>query len=175
MGKNKKKNGGKFQNDEYYENKERTQREYVERKNHDRKDMGDRRRPEKPEPHPVAKLMVDTFSGQILTFLQADTAQRKEFMEDLFDIKNYPSMLQGCEGAENYIAYLLERTVRENKREPDKLSRMSMSAVLLNKETKEPAFFVTCYIAPNEVGGVTVYEQGKNGTEYNKTLRWSSK
>lgn len=128
---------------------------------------------EKPEAHPVAALLVDNISQQISGFLQSDPESWKDQIGNLFYIGAFPSDLTGCEGAENYSVYQLERTARLNRDDATVLARMSTSMVLINKTNGKPEFYLNAYITPNGGANVTVYTMSENGPDYRRTIRWN--
>lgn len=137
--------------------------------------MNDKKNIEKVNPDPVAILIKDELAAQINTFLALDPEERNAGSRDLFDIQPYPAHLKGCEGAEKYEVYLLERSTRMSRDDRNKHGRLSCSIVCLDKETKMPRFFAQGVIMPSDIAMVTVYEQDEKGTDYRKTAKWNNK
>lgn len=177
MGKNKKKN--QYRKDDsnnatlkYTEKPRREKVEPVPRPEYDS------RREEKPSQtknttyHPVAMLLRDAISEQIEIFL--DNEPTEKTAAELFNLGSYPARLTGCEGAEDYEAYQLDRSVRLNRDDPSKLNRLSTIIVVLNMATHRPAFLVQAFISPNRTARVIIHEQTETGTNYRNTLRWAN-
>lgn len=163
MGKNKKKNQYRGENTEpaVRENKG-AKREASFTGRDDRQE---------PQYNPVACLLRDAISDQIETFLEGDPTEAAA--ANLFNLGSYPARLTGCEGAEDYEAFQLDRSVRLNRDDPSKLNRLSTIIVVQNIATHRPAFLVQAFISPNRTARVIVHEQTENGTNYRNTLRWS--
>lgn len=144
--------------------------------NKNEKNKSNNNRPAKPEPHPVAVLLRDNISEQMLEFLRASHDERLELSKDLFKIDMFPAGLTGCEGAENYNVFQIERTTRMNKDiEVDEIPRMSTAIILIDKKTGKPAFYLNGYITPRATASITIYVMGENGPDYKSTVRWSSR
>ena len=129
---------------------------------------------EKPEPSPVAILLRDTISDQMMEFLRADTNKRFELSESLFKIDMFPCGLSGCEGAEKYNVFQMERSTRMRKDRPEELPRMSTALVLINKETQKPEYYLTATITSKETASLQIYYMNDNGQDYRRTVRWNS-
>ena len=138
---------------------------------------GNNNRPPKPDPHPVAVLLRDNISNQMLNFLKATPEDRFNMCRDLFKVEAFPSDLAGCEGVENYSVFQIERTTRMRKEdvENNEIPRMSVAIILIDKTTHKPAFYLNGYITPRATASITIYCMGENGPDYRQTVRWSSR
>ncbi|MCM1232599.1 MAG: hypothetical protein NC489_20940 [Ruminococcus flavefaciens] len=133
-------------------------------------------KPQKVDPDPVAILLKDEMVRQITMFLDTPEKDRAAVADkSLFKVEPYPAHLDGCEGAEKYEAYLLERSSRMRRDDPTKHGRLSCSIVCLDRETHAPRFFVQAVIMPSDVAMVTVLEQDDKGTDYRKTVKWNNR
>lgn len=126
------------------------------------------------EYHPVAILLRDEMVAQINQFLDSDPGDYQTAVKDLFQLGSYPARLKGCDEAADYEAFQLDRTVRLNRDEPEKLNRLSTIIVIMSRVTHKPAFLVQAFISPNKSARVIVHEQDEKGTIYRNTLRWSN-
>lgn len=132
--------------------------------------------PEKKNYDPIAVLLKDEISGQIKAFLDTPKADRAKFAEDtLFVVKPYPAHLAGCEGADTVDVYLLERSCRMRRDDPNEHGRMTCSILCLDREKHTPRFYLQAVIMPSDTGMVSVYELDDKGPNYKKTLRWSTR
>ena len=182
MGK-KKKNKNQYREDQYdkkpafaYGEKPKQQKNdrpdgYT--RSEERKDQGKYRPNDQPvEYSPVALLLRDEMARQITNFLEGPIDE--DHAKDLFDLGSDPARLAGCEGAEDYEAWQLDRSVRLSKDNPENLNRLSTIIVVTNMATHKPAFLVQAFISPNRSARVLIHEQGESGTIYRNTLRWSN-
>lgn len=129
---------------------------------------------ERPEPPEVAKLLCRTIVDQITDFLSS--YGWKDRLNDLFTLGDrWPAGIAGCEGTENLLAYQVERTVRLDRDDPEKIRRMSTSIVVIDNVTAKPVYYLTAYISPNMQAGVQVYTMGDRGPDYRKTIRWNNR
>lgn len=179
MGKQKNKRKNQYREDQYDKKPEFTYTERNDGKKNDhphddmRKESGKPPRENNTEYHPVAVLLRDEMIRQITNFLETKPVTQ-ESMDELFNLGSYPARLEGCEGAEDYEVFQLDRSVRQNREDPSKLNRLSTILVVLNLITHKPAFLVQAFISPNRSARVIVHEQGDNGTIYRNTLRWGN-
>lgn len=130
---------------------------------------------EKVSPDPVAILIKDELAAQINTFLGLAPEDRDAGTKELFNVQPYPAHLKGCEGADKYEVYLLERTTRMSRDDRTKHGRLSCSIICLDKESHMPRFFAQGVIMPSDIAMVTVYEQDEKGTDYRRTAKWNNK
>ncbi|MCM1230159.1 MAG: hypothetical protein NC489_08500 [Ruminococcus flavefaciens] len=137
----------------------------------ERRDQGKFRPKQEVEHHPVAILLQDEMIRQITEFLEGPPTD--ESANRLFNLGSYPARLTGCDGAEDYEAFQLDRSVRLNKENPEKLNRLSTIIVIQNIATHKPAFLVQAFISPNYSARVIIHQQDDKGTIYRNTLRWS--
>ncbi|MCM1531916.1 MAG: hypothetical protein NC114_06550 [Ruminococcus flavefaciens] len=137
----------------------------------ERRDTGKFRPKQEVQHHPVAILLQDEMIRQITDFLEGPPTE--ESANQLFNLGSYPARLTGCEGAEDYEAFQLDRSVRLNKDDPSRLNRLSTIIVIQNIATHKPAFLVQAFISPNQTARVIIHQQDDKGTVYRNTLRWS--
>lgn len=140
----------------------------------DQKDRGNARRPrqEKPEATPMAKALLEEYRDEIRNFLTTTIDNRAEVAKDLFSVPGFPADAADVEdGVENYKVYCLERSVRLNRDDPSKLTRMS-GTILYQKKDGKPAYMVSAFITPSGSGNVTVFTYGERGIVGRE--RWSS-
>lgn len=145
------------------------------RANNDQKDRGNntrRPRQEKPEATPMAKALLEEYRDEIRSFLTTSIDNREELAKDLFSVPGFPADAAVVEdGVENYKVYCLERSVRLNRDDPSKLTRMS-GTILYQKKDGKPAYMVSAFITPSGSGNVTVFTYGERGIVNRE--RWSS-
>lgn len=140
----------------------------------DQKDRGNARRPrqEKPEATPMAKALLEEYRDEIRNFLTTTIDNRAEVAKTLFSVPGFPADAADVEdGVENYKVYCLERSVRLNRDDPSKLTRMS-GTILYQKKDGKPAYMVSAFITPSGSGNVTVFTYGERGIVNRE--RWSS-
>lgn len=140
----------------------------------DQKDRGNNtRRPhqEKPEATPMAKELLAEYRDAIRTFLTTSIDNRAEVAKTLFSVPGFPADAVDVEDSKNYKVYCLERSVRLNREDPSKLTRMS-GTILYQKEDGKPAYMVSAFITPSGSGNVTVFTYGERGIVNRE--RWSS-
>lgn len=141
----------------------------------DQKDRGNntrRPRQEKPEATPMAKALLEEYRDEIRSFLTTSIDNREELARTLFSVPGFPADAADVEdGVENYKVYCLERSVRLNRDDPSKLTRMS-GTILYQKEDGKPAYMVSAFITPSGSGNVTVFTYGERGIVGRE--RWSS-
>ena len=140
----------------------------------DQKDRGNNtRRPhqEKPEATPMAKELLAEYRDAIRTFLTTSIDNRAEVAKTLFSVPGFPADAADAEDGKNYKVYCLERSVRLNREDPSKLTRMS-GTILYQKEDGKPAYMVSAFITPSGSGNVTVFTYGERGIVNRE--RWSS-
>lgn len=140
----------------------------------DQKDRGNNtRRPhqEKPEATPMAKELLAEYRDAIRTFLTTSIDNRAEVAKTLFSVPGFPADAADVEDDKNYKVYCLERSVRLNREDPSKLTRMS-GTILYQKEDGKPAYMVSAFITPSGSGNVTVFTYGERGIVNRE--RWSS-
>ena len=140
----------------------------------DQKDRGNNtRRPhqEKPEATPMAKELLAEYRDAIRTFLTTSIDNRAEVAKTLFSVPGFPADAADVEDGKNYKVYCLERSVRMNREDPSKLTRMS-GTILYQKEDGKPAYMVSAFITPSGSGNVTVFTYGERGIVNRE--RWSS-
>lgn len=141
----------------------------------DQKDRGNntrRPRQEKPEATPMAKALLEEYRDAIRSFLTTSIDNREELAKTLFSIPGFPADAADVEdGVENYKVYCLERSVRLNRDDPSKLTRMS-GTILYQKKDGKPAYMVSAFITPSGSGNVTVFTYGERGIVGRE--RWSS-
>lgn len=141
----------------------------------DQKDRGNNtRRPhqEKPEATPMAKALLEEYRDEIRSFLTTSIDNREELAKTLFSVPGFPADAADVEdGVENYKVYCLERSVRLNRDDPSKLTRMS-GTILYQKKDGKPAYMVSAFITPSGSGNVTVFTYGERGIVGRE--RWSS-
>ena len=140
----------------------------------DQKDRGNNtRRPhqEKPEATPMAKELLAEYRDAIRTFLTTSIDNRAEVAKTLFSVPGFPADVADVEDGKNYKVYCLERSVRLNREDPSKLTRMS-GTILYQKEDGKPAYMVSAFITPSGSGNVTVFTYGERGIVNRE--RWSS-
>lgn len=140
----------------------------------DQKDRGNTRRPrqEKPEATPMAKALLEEYRDAIRSFLTTSIDNREELAKNLFSVPGFPADAADVEaGVENYKVYCLERSVRLNRDDPSKLTRMS-GTILYQKKDGKPAYMVSAFITPSGSGNVTVFTYGERGIVGRE--RWSS-
>lgn len=141
----------------------------------DQKDRGNntrRPRQEKPEATPMAKALLEEYRDEIRSFLTTSIDNREELAKTLFSIPGFPADAADVEdGVENYKVYCLERSVRLNRDDPSKLTRMS-GTILYQKKDGKPAYMVSAFITPSGSGNVTVFTYGERGIVGRE--RWSS-
>lgn len=141
----------------------------------DQKDRGNntrRPRQEKPEATPMAKALLEEYRDAIRSFLTTSIDNREELAKNLFSVPGFPADAADVEdGVENYKVYCLERSVRLNRDDPSKLTRMS-GTILYQKKDGKPAYMVSAFITPSGSGNVTVFTYGERGIVGRE--RWSS-
>lgn len=141
----------------------------------DQKDRGNntrRPRQEKPEATPMAKALLEEYRDAIRSFLTTSIDNREELAKTLFSIPGFPADAADVkDGVENYKVYCLERSVRLNRDDPGKLTRMS-GTILYQKKDGKPAYMVSAFITPSGSGNVTVFTYGERGIVGRE--RWSS-
>ena len=141
----------------------------------DQKDRGNntrRPRQEKPEATPMAKALLEEYREEIRSFLTTSIDNREELAKALFSVPGFPADAADVEdGVENYKVYCLERSVRLNRDDPSKLTRMS-GTILYQKKDGKPAYMVSAFITPSGSGNVTVFTYGERGIVNRE--RWSS-
>lgn len=141
----------------------------------DQKDRGNntrRPRQEKPEATPMAKALLEEYREEIRSFLTTSIDNREELARTLFSVPGFPADAADVEdGVENYKVYCLERSVRLNRDDPSKLTRMS-GTILYQKKDGKPAYMVSAFITPSGSGNVTVFTYGERGIVGRE--RWSS-
>lgn len=141
----------------------------------DQKDRGNntrRPRQEKPEATPMAKALLEEYRDEIRSFLTTSIDNREELARTLFSVPGFPADAADVEdGVENYKVYCLERSVRLNRDDPSKLTRMS-GTILYQKKDGKPAYMVSAFITPSGSGNVTVFTYGERGIVGRE--RWSS-
>lgn len=140
----------------------------------DQKDRGNnarRPRQEKPEATPMAKALLEEFRDEIRNFLTTTIDNREELAKNLFSVPGFPADAADVEDGKNYKVYCLERSVRLNRDDPSKLTRMS-GTILYQKEDGKPAYMVSAFITPSGSGNVTVFTYGERGIVNRE--RWSS-
>lgn len=141
----------------------------------DQKDRGNntrRPRQEKPEATPMAKALLEEYRDAIRSFLTTSIDNREELAKTLFSVPSFPADAADVEvGAETYKVYCLERSVRLNRDDPSKLTRMS-GTILYQKKDGKPAYMVSAFITPSGSGNVTVFTYGERGIVGRE--RWSS-
>lgn len=141
----------------------------------DQKDRGNntrRPRQEKPEATPMAKALLEEYRDAIRSFLTTSIDNREELAKNLFSVPGFPADAADVEaGVENYKVYCLERSVRLNRDDPSKLTRMS-GTILYQKKDGKPAYMVSAFITPSGSGNVTVFTYGERGIVNRE--RWSS-
>ena len=141
----------------------------------DQKDRGNntrRPRQEKPEATPMAKALLEEYRDAICSFLTTSIDNREELAKNLFSVPGFPADAADVEdGVENYKVYCLERSVRLNRDDPSKLTRMS-GTILYQKKDGKPAYMVSAFITPSGSGNVTVFTYGERGIVGRE--RWSS-
>lgn len=141
----------------------------------DQKDRGNntrRPRQEKPEATPMAKALLEEYRDEIRSFLTTSIDNREELAKALFSIPGFPADEKRLvEDGETYKVYCLERSVRLNRDDPSKLTRMS-GTILYQKADGKPAYMVSAFITPSGSGNVTVFTYGERGIVSRE--RWSS-
>ena len=139
----------------------------------DQKDRGNARRPrqEKPEATPMAKALLEEYRDEIRNFLTTTIDNRAEVAKDLFSVPGFPADAADVEDGKTYKVYCLERSVRLNRDDPSKLTRMS-GTILYQKADGKPAYMVSAFITPSGSGNVTVFTYGERGIVNRE--RWSS-
>ena len=144
----------------------------------DQKDRGNntrRPRQEKPEATPMAKALLEEYREEIRNFLTTTIDNRAEVAKTLFSVPGFPADAASIEseesGVETYKVYCLERSVRLNRDDPSKLTRMS-GTILYQKKDGKPAYMVSAFITPSGSGNVTVFTYGERGIVGRE--RWSS-
>lgn len=140
----------------------------------DQKDRGNTRRPhqEKPEATPMAKELLAEYRDAIRTFLTTSIDNRAELAKNLFSVPGFPADAAALEDdVKTYKVYCLERSVRLNRDDPSKLTRMS-GTILYQKADGKPAYMVSAFITPSGSGNVTVFTYGERGIVNRE--RWSS-
>ena len=139
----------------------------------DQKDRGNARRPrqEKPEATPMAKALLEEYRDEIRNFLTTTIDNRAEVAKDLFSVPGFPADAADVEDGKTYKVYCLERSVRLNRDDPSKLTRMS-GTILYQKADGKPAYMVSAFVTPSGSGNVTVFTYGERGIVNRE--RWSS-
>lgn len=139
----------------------------------DQKDRGNARRPrqEKPEATPMAKALLEEYRDEIRSFLTTSIDNREELAKTLFSVPGFPADAADVEDGKTYKVYCLERSVRLNRDDPSKLTRMS-GTILYQKADGKPAYMVSAFITPSGSGNVTVFTYGERGIVNRE--RWSS-
>ena len=137
----------------------------------------DRRQQEQKEPNKVGLLLRNTIKEQILDFLTLAPEERYEGSKDLYYVGAYPAVLasDSVPEAENYGVYQLERVVRLRKEEPEKMTRLSTSIVLIDKKTGTPAFYLSSYITPKGIANVRVIPFDEKGPMYRDAIVWDNR
>ena len=133
---------------------------------------------EKAEPNPVALLLLNIIKEQVRDFMTLAPEERFEGSKDLYYVGSYPAALDGGDAlpeAANYAVYQLERAVRLPKDEPDRMNRLSTAILLINKETNQPAFYLTSYITPKMVANIRIVPYTDRGPSYRSSLSWDSR
>lgn len=127
-------------------------------------------------PPAAASLLCETIAGQIENFLAHDPEDRKNALDGLFTLGGrWPAGITGCDDAENYLAYQVERTARMDRDDDTKMRRMSTAIVVIDVRTHMPAFYLTAHISPSDAAAVQVYTMTDKGPDYKQTARWSNK
>ena len=124
---------------------------------------------------PVGELLLNTFVDQINEFLNASPEERGTLCKDLFSVGTFPARLTGCEGAEKYLVYQLERYARMKKVDPLSYHRMSTALILIDKNTHKPSYYLTAYITKSGDGSVIVYPMNDNGPVYKNIIQWDTR
>ncbi len=172
MGKNKK---NKYRKEEDRENMRQSYnaQNHSPRAGSSRDERGDGRQiqTKKPEYHPVALLLRDEFTRQINTFLDGEI--NEQTASQLFNLTSYPARLIGCDEADNYLAFQLDKNVQLSRDDAQNLRRLSTIVLVQDINTHLPAFLVQAFISPNRSAKIIIHECGPAGTYYWKTLRWS--
>lgn len=138
----------------------------------DRDNNTRRPRQEKPEATPMAKALLEEYRDEIRSFLTTSIDNREELAKNLFSVPGFPADAADVEdGVETYKVYCLERSVRLNRDDPSKLTRMS-GTILYQKKDGKPAYMVSAFITPSGSGNVTVFTYGERGIVGRE--RWSS-
>lgn len=140
----------------------------------DQKDRGNntrRPRQEKPEATPMAKALLEEYRDEIRSFLTTSIDNREELAKNLFSVPGFPADAADVEDGKTYKVYCLERSVRLNRDDPSKLTRMS-GTILYQKADGKPAYMVSAFITPSGSGNVTVFTYGERGIVNRE--RWSS-
>lgn len=141
----------------------------------DQKDRGNnarRPRQEKPEATPMAKALLEEYRDEVRNFLTTSIDNRAELAKNLFSVPGFPADAAALEDdIKTYKVYCLERSVRLNRDDPSKLTRMS-GTILYQKADGKPAYMVSAFITPSGSGNVTVFTYGERGIVNRE--RWSS-
>ena len=137
-----------------------------------------RTRNEEPkEVDKVALLLLNTIKQQMVDFLTLAPEERFDGTKNLYRVGSYPAMLDSDQVPEaaQYDVYQLDRAVRLPKNEPERMSRMSTSILLINRETHIPAYFLSAYITPKLVADVRVVPFNERGPIYSASISWDSR
>lgn len=142
----------------------------------DQKDRGNntrRPRPEKAEATPMAKELLAEYREDIRAFLTTSIDNRSEMAKTLFAIPAFPvDAADVQDNAKEYKVYCLERSVRLNRDDPSKLTRMSGTILYQDAKSGKPAYMVSAFITPSGSGNVTVFTYGERGIV--NRVHWSS-
>lgn len=132
---------------------------------------------EQVEPSMVALLLLDTIKDQVKTFMALKPEDRYEGSKELYYVGSYPATLtsDNVPEAANYDVYQLERSVRLRREEPERLNRLSTAILLIDRETHQPAFYLTSYITPNLVANIRVVPYNNHGAWYKALVAWDSR
>ena len=132
---------------------------------------------EKAEPNPVAVLLLNIIKEQVRDFVTLAPEERFEGSKDLYYVGSYPAVLDRdvVTDAANYSVYQLERAVRLPKDDPERMNRLSTAILLVNKDTGEPAFYLTSYITPKMVANIRIVPYNDRGAMYRQCLSWDSR
>ena len=174
-GKNKRKNDPSMYEDGYipesdnnstYTNNNERKTKNMARYNNNNRDNN------RPEPHPVAKLLLDNFKDQIMAFVSAAPEEKAEAINDLFYVGDFPAAIEGAEG---YVAFQLDRIARMNRDDNTTHGRLSTIVVVQNTETHMPAFMVSAFVTRDGDGNVRVMSYDEKGQNRRATLHWDTR
>lgn len=145
---------------------------------HGRSDGGDdfggrrRRPPRQPREKiadPVAIEIAKVFADQAREFLAAPAEERPTAANALFRLAERPMELdlgQDQGDTTKFYVYDVDRSVRVDRNEPERLRHMSAAFVVNSNDSVAPAYFAYARITPEGNFNVRVIPQGDKGPDY---------
>lgn len=125
------------------------------------------RQPRERVADPIAVYIAGVFADQAKEFLASPAEDRYSAANGLFRLDERPMELDlGNEDGTHLYAYDVDRSVRVDRDDPEKLRHMSAAFIINNMDTGVPAYFVYARITPEGNYNVRVVPQGEKGPDY---------